>query len=127
MISANFEHGQSSMSPDNITCSLIVKSEQTGHTEFIDNSSSISYTLVAYTDEEGGIIFAKQNIVGPETFKCVLPNVSAPIQVQLLASIVGLDGKNHFYSNVECMSSNYCSNLCSLLQILHCLMIQKNR
>lgn len=127
LISANFEHGQSSMSPDNITCSLIVKSEQTGHTEFIDNSSSISYTLVAYTDEEGGIIFAKQNIVGPETFKCVLPNVSAPIQVQLLASIVGLDGKNHFYSNVECMSSNYCSNLCSLLQILHCLMIQKNR
>lgn len=127
MISANLEHGLSSVPPDNITCSLIVKSEQTGHTEFIDNSSSISYTLVAYTDKEGGIIFAKQNIVGPETFKCVLPNVSAPIQVQLLASIVGLDGKKHFYSNVECMPSNYCSNLCSLLQILYCLMIQKNR
>ena len=95
VMSASVEKGQTSTSPHILTCSLTIKSDLFGHTDLIDKAPSISYTLVVYTEKEGGLHLAKQNIVGPEAFKCILPAAFAPLHVQLIASIVGLDGTNN--------------------------------
>ena len=94
-ICATVERGSTPLSPGILTCALTLKSDQAGHGHdtFIDKAPSISYTLVIHADKEGGIVLAKQNIVGPETFKCVLPDAVGPLHVNLIASIVGLDGK----------------------------------
>ena len=93
IISSTVEKGKTLQSPDILTCTLAIKSDESGYSEFVEKTPSISYTLVAYTEIERGLHLAQLNIIGPGTYKCVLPATYAPLHVQLIASIVGLDGK----------------------------------
>jgi ATP-dependent DNA helicase HFM1/MER3 len=54
---------------------------------------TVTYTLVAYSDQPGGCILFETNISSPATYTARLPSYFRKITVRLIASIVGLDGK----------------------------------
>jgi hypothetical protein len=54
---------------------------------------TIAYTLVAYTDAPGGCLLFKKDISSPITLKVDTPPSFGHIKIDLIASLVGLDGK----------------------------------
>ena len=84
-------------STDGIPDSLICVLERPSTTEtsssdyFNGQSSTVTYSLVAYTDRPNGGIIFKENISSPETFKVPVPPRFGKITLKLVASIVGLD------------------------------------
>jgi replicative superfamily II helicase len=76
----------------NILCCTLKKICETANDSF-EKPSTVTYTLLAYTDRPGGLFLAKQNIAGPASYQVTIPHSYGLITIQLVASLVGLDGK----------------------------------
>lgn len=91
-ISASIEAGNSTLSK--LVCELDGHNS-IGSTENDKSgpSASVTYTLIAYTDQIGGIVLYKENIVGAGTHTAQLSSSFGKLTVRLIASIIGLDGE----------------------------------
>ena len=93
-ISAKIEMANGSITPSSIICTL----KHSNHTEETEHTANdapeVTYTLIAYTDQPGGLILFKENISGLGTHEALLPPQFGKITVRLFSSIVGLDGKS---------------------------------
>ena len=75
--------------PDSILCKLAAQSSNTSGAE----TAGITYTLVAYTDKAGSCLFSRESISSPEDIRIPCPRRFGLVVIQLIASMVGLDGK----------------------------------
>jgi replicative superfamily II helicase len=89
-ISAQLDRTQNS---NILSCALKRTCETTNDDSESFEKPTVTYTLLAYTDRAGGLFLVKQNISGPGSFQATLPQSYGLITIQLVASIVGLDGK----------------------------------
>ena len=65
-----------------------------GLAETQSRSSGVNYTLLVYTDQEGGCLLFEENITGPCEFTTAVPLRYGKIFLRLIGSVVGVDGKS---------------------------------
>lgn len=96
-VRAELQYAAGSTTPAAIVCYLERPANLPSCQEAAIMKSSpppVSYTLLVYTDQPGGCLVYRRNISSPGVFKANTPPKFGKIEVHLVASLVGLDGKN---------------------------------
>jgi ATP-dependent DNA helicase HFM1/MER3 len=100
--------------PKYVVCSLARRGTMSG-AELVDSDESagiVKYTLVVYTDRPGGSLVVQPNITSIGEYRLPCPPTFGKVFVHLIASMVGLDGKN---AEAESLCFHlFCSNIRSL-------------
>jgi hypothetical protein len=95
-VSGEIEFTPGSITPKAIICSLETNKDappMDGGSEVRSNvAPAVTYTLIVYTDRPGGCLIYQKNISSPGTYKVASPATFGKITMQLVASMVGLDG-----------------------------------
>jgi ATP-dependent DNA helicase HFM1/MER3 len=111
ILTASHERSIDASVPSTIVCSLKRNDSMPNHdplsvTVTDKKTSAITYTLLAFTDRPGGCLFFQSNITSPReiTFRC--PEKFGRISIHLVASLVGLDGKNARGSTAKILNSS---------------------
>lgn len=92
-LSAHVQSGDGA-APDHCVVSLEARNPMnfSGRPKCSNEQAVVTYTLVAYTDKPGSCLYYQEEITNPEDIKFLLPNHFGLLVIQLVASMVGLDG-----------------------------------
>ena len=85
--------------PQFVVCNLVRRKPTTGMEglEGIENGEStglVKYTMAVYTDRPGSCLLFQSNITDTGEYRIPFPSSCGKVFVNLVASMVGLDGKN---------------------------------
>jgi hypothetical protein len=112
-VRAELEYAADSKTPSAVVCHLDRRDNvpRIDQTMSGSNNSSplVSYTLLVYTDQPGGCLVYRRNISSTFSFKVDTPPKFGRLYVQLIASLVGLDGRFRCCPSCLCgFESNNC-------------------
>lgn len=92
-VSASIHHGDWQLPG---YCSVTLEPQNPMSMRFNSKGSGekavVTYTLIAYTDKPGSCLYYQEDISSPEAVKFRIPKQFGLLVVQLIASMVGLDG-----------------------------------
>jgi hypothetical protein len=95
-LTAEIEHAAGSTTPSALICNLSIRDDLPNLVKDLGGSANtpqVTYTLIAFTDRPGGCLMYKKNVSKASTFKVACPTRFGKISVQLIASMIGLDGE----------------------------------
>lgn len=95
-VSANIEYAAGSTMPSELVCHVERRCESydsLSPPEVAQRGSQLEHTLIAYTDRPDGCLLYKQKINQSAAYRIPVPRKFGKIDVHLISSMVGLDGK----------------------------------
>lgn len=93
-VSAEIEFAAGSTVPSEVICHVDSRFENdAGSPEVAKGDAKVTYTLIAYTDQSDGCLLYRQKINQPAAHRAPIPSKFGKIYVNLISSMVGLDGK----------------------------------
>lgn len=92
-VAAEVEMAEGSSIPSSLIC-RVERKEVLGLESDERRDCNITYTLLVFTDKEGGCLIFEEGISGPCEFRIMLPPTYGKLFVRLIGSVVGIDGES---------------------------------